>query len=147
MTGKIEIGYTEDLESLDGLQNIEDNSGVSLIQNASLEDTSALQVPEYARNGRLFSLAIVHNDALETFEGLDGIVNVPYLTVVGNPKLRALPGLDRLYSSADYDEFLRVRVERNPMLPQCKIEEFLSRVPDDQQIAVTSDNDENATCP
>jgi hypothetical protein len=145
--GEIEIGYTEDLENLDGLQNIEDVRGVSLIQNTSLVDTSALQTPDHARNGNRFSLSVVYNDALETFEGLDGIVNVPYLTIAGNPKLRAIPGLDDVYSSADYDEFIRVRVERNPMLPQCKIDEFLSRVPDDKQIAVTSDNDESATCP
>jgi hypothetical protein len=143
----IEIGYTSDLKSLDGLEGLKRYQSMRLVQNESLEDTSALQVPLEGERQNYFSLYLAGNDSLRAFEGLEGISHVPGLTIVANPQLESISGLEDAYSDPAFDDFVRMRVERNPNLPTCEVTKLLERVDEDQYIAVIEGNDDGATCP
>jgi hypothetical protein len=142
----VEIGYTTDLTSLDGLENLKRYGSMSLVQNESLVDTSALKPPVEGERPTYFSLNVAGNDTLETFDGLSGISNVPGLMLVANPQLESIPGLEDAYSDPDFDDFVRMRVERNPNLPTCEVTKLLERVDEDRYIAVIGGNDDDATC-
>jgi hypothetical protein len=143
----IEIGYTQDLTSLKGLESVQSYRFLSLVQNDALEDTTALQVPQQSTDGRNFSVTVSTNRSLRSFGGLDGIVNVPFVNLTGNPELREIPALEDAYSDPEYDSFVSFRAERNPKLPTCKIERLLSRVDSDRRQSVIEGNDDDATCP
>jgi hypothetical protein len=97
--GKMSICANANLESLDGLENLETvGSSLQISSNPSLTDVSALSRLEsiggcYGRGG----LWIFNNDALRDFEGLslDSVISV---AVVGNDSLESLRGFETVTS-------------------------------------------------
>ena len=142
----IEIAYTEDLKSLEGMQNLAEYPWLSLHYNSELTDTGALQAPESAREVEGFELSISSNESLHVLRGLEGMQTPEFITIDDNPTLAGIPALDDAYTGDLDTLFARIRIERNPNLPQCRVDEILNRLPEDQYISVTGNNDSSALC-
>lgn len=149
----IEIGYAEDLESLDGLEKNNHAWSISLVHNPKLTDISALSNIEGPVDNQLtdflVALNIADNDRLETLDGLPPIARYKgWIYIEENDRLRSLSGLDALQGFApagEYDEPNRVIIRNNRSLPTCEAEAFVARLENVDE-AIIEGNDDSARC-
>lgn len=128
--GEINIQGNSELQSLDGFNELQRTDVIEIRFNDSLENLHGLEGLEEVRppNDPFVSpsltpgaVRIKDNASLTTLDGLDNLERSTSLIITNNTRLRSMEALYGM-KSLDYLTII------NSPIPQCQIDEFLSRL-------------------
>lgn len=140
----IEITQNEQLQSLEGLQNVTHTDAIVIRQNANLQNLNGLQgldsiinltiqenaslvdITAFANlQTDLVELIISLNSELPNLDGLEGIQTIGNLIIDNNAHLENLNGLSNL-SNSESGSFLSLKIEYNDLLNDISGLEFIN---------------------
>ncbi len=147
--GMLAINENPLLSNVEGLSSLTEVGGTLVIQTnaslASLAGLESLAAIGTGSGGGAKSLQVYDNAALETLDGLSGLVTVTEnLYIYDNPELRSLGGLSSLTTLGG----VTLLITGNPKLPMCEAYAFRDRMIEAgfRGEAIIAGNDYVTTC-